>query len=756
MSAMGFRLVVAGAALFAFASACAYETARLPAALPTPSENSSIYARDGQLITTLQAEENRENIALASLPDHLPEAVIAIEDQRYYEHSGLDMPAVIRAARANTSEGEIAQGGSTITQQYVKNVYLDDDQTVGRKVEEAALALQLERTYSKDLILELYLNTIYFGRGRYGVQAAAYEYFGKPATEVSIAEAAMLAGLIQAPSEVDPYFAPEAALQRRTAVLDQMLDLGSVTENEYEVAVGEPLTLVSEEETVSQSQTYPAAHFVEEVKQWIIHDPRFGDTRDERINLLFGGGLRIVTTVDLDLQAEAEAIVGRVLPDPNTYPDAAVVTVHPGTGQVLAMVGGRDYWGSEPDAKYNLATGKGRQTGSSFKPIVFAAALQDGMSPLEKYDGPGSITIARENAPLWHVRGGCGSVTLIEATVRSCNTVYAQLIMDVGAQDAIDTAHALGVTSELQSNEGAVLGTNDATALDMAAAFATFSNHGYHVPPTLVRRIVKADGTILYESSIEAEPALTSGIADLVTWTLAQVIERGTGTGAKLPDRPAAGKTGTTDSNQDAWFVGYTPQRATAVWVGFPQAQIPMVPPTTPISVYGGTWPADIWREVMVAAHTDLDPEPFATPPPLAFAGLAVVDERIENGYVPSVLGRGLKAATIALIKEGYLAEIYWRDEPGLPQGAVLDQYPPAGEVHQTGRSVTLEIAVPRTQEPNGTDPQDPEAAGDDIGPFADLDGDEVVLRILNDYYNLDAGEQGPPETLGAADEAVG
>jgi penicillin-binding protein 1A len=731
------------------AAACSYETKTLPPALPTPSESSRIYASDGTLITTLQAEQNRENIALDKLPPFLPDAVIAIEDARFYRHNGIDLTAVLRAASANATEGGVTEGGSTITQQYVKNAYLDDEQTVARKIEEAALALQLERTYSKELILELYLNTIYFGRGQYGVQAAAYEYFGKPVTEITLSQSALLAGMIQSPSTVDPFRHPDDARDRRNVVLDRMLELEMIDQERHDRAVTRPLGLAADEPAAPAgpadptADRYAAPYFVEEVKQWILNDPRFGATYDERVNLLFGGGLRIHTTVDLALQAQAEAAVARVLPDPNTYPAGALTTIDPRTGHVLAMVGGRDFWGAEPYARYNLATGKGRQSGSSFKPIVLAAALESGMPIIRRYSGPGYISIPRDQAPNWNVRGGCGLVTLVEATVQSCNTVYAQLIMDTGGEQAIEMARRLGIESELQTNEAAVLGTNDVTTVDMATAFGTFANHGIQVDPVLVTRIVKADGTVLYEHEYQQNKVLEAPVADLVTWTLEQVVQRGTGTRAQLADRPAAGKTGTTENSWDAWFVGYTPQRVTAVWVGFPQEPIPMEPPTTPITVFGGTWPAEIWHEVMVHANAGLPPEQFTDPPPTVFAGIGTDAEFVDNRVVPTVLGRSIQAATIALVREGYLAEVVWREERGIPYGVVLDQYPDRDEIARVGTTVVIEVGRPPPRE--GEEPR------------PDDEGVELVLDTLSDYYNLVTGQdEAPPPVVRPEDEAVG
>jgi penicillin-binding protein 1A len=728
-------------ALALVASACAYETKTLPPVLPTPSESSSIYAADGTLLTTLQAEENRQNIALTKLPDHLPDAVIAIEDARYHRHQGVDLTALLRAASAGTAAGEVTEGGSTITQQYVKNVFLDDERTVARKIEEAALALQLERTYSKDLILELYLNTIYFGRGQYGVQAASLEYFGRPVTEVTLAQAALLAGMIQSPGTVDPFVDPEAARARRNVVLDRMLELGTISAQRHERAVGMPLELAegTEPDVDLGDERYPAPHFVEEVKQWIINDPRFGESRSDRIDLLFGGGLRIHTTIDLELQRRAEEAIAGVLVEPGTYPEAALTTLDTRSGHVLAMVGGRDYWGEESFARYNLATGKGRQSGSAFKPVVLAAALESGMPVVNRYSGPGVISIPRHEAPTWTVRGGCGNVTLVEATITSCNTVYAQLIMDVGGPEAIEIARRLGIRSEMQTNEAAVLGTNDVTTLDMATAFGTWANHGVRVDPVLVTRIVRSDGTILYEHEYRQQKVMEAPVADLVNWILQQVIQRGTGTRASLGDRPAAGKTGTTENSWDAWFVGHTPQRATAVWVGFPEENIPMQPPTTPINVFGGTWPAEIWREVMLAAHEGLPVEAFTDPPPTVFTGIGSQQDYVDTRRVPSVLGDPVGRAILALTREGYAAHVVWREQAGIPHGLVLDQYPERGAIARVGSTVVVEVGRPP--------PRDDDAAGPD--------GSALVIATLADHYNLITGQDEAPAPIAPEDEAV-
>jgi penicillin-binding protein 1A len=663
--------------------ACAYAPPTLDVAGPVLAQSTKIYAADGTLITTLLAAENREDVRFDDLPAWVPDAVVAIEDSRYWTHKGVDVRAILRAAVANTAEGEVVEGGSTITQQYVKNTLLDSDQTLDRKLEEAVLALQLERDHSKKRILELYLNTIFFGNGAYGVQAAAQEYFGVTARELTLAQAATLAGLIRAPSAFDPTDNPEAAVERRDHVVDRMLELGLVTDADAAAAKVEPLVLA--ERTVEER--YPAAYVVEQAKQFVLDDPRFGATRGERQALLFSGGLRITTTVDLAVQAAAEGAVAQTLPDPATFPDAAVVTIEPGTGFVRALVGGRDFFSGGARAKLDLATGgPGRPSGSSFKPFVLAAALAEGI-PLDRvYPAPSHLEIPLPDASPWRVENyegsGGGEATLYDATVRSYNTVYAQLIQEVGPEDAMAVARALGVrTTELHPFPSAVLGTNDVHPLDMAAAYATFANRGLRVPPVFVTKVTRRDGTVLYQHQRSQERVLDQRVADQVTGVLQAVVERGTGVGAQI-GRPVAGKTGTGQEWRDAWFVGYTPQLATAVWVGFAdQGRRSMVPPATPFRVTGGKWPAQIWQLTMSAALAQTpvmlfsEPAPAPPPPPTPVTSVDLSLPRVRN-----VVGMPLATALELLAADGFRAD--FRD-------VLADDYPPGYVVAQTPGAAT-------------------------------------------------------------------
>jgi penicillin-binding protein 1A len=694
-------------ALALAAGACSYESRDVLPETPQKIESSTLYSADQTLMHTFHAEENRKVIPIDQIPRHVRDAVVSIEDERFYRHPGVDVRAVARALRADTNGGGIAEGGSTITQQYVKQEILGDSaQTMDRKIEEAALAVQLERRYSKNRILELYLNAIYFGKGAYGIEAAAQQYFGRSVTEVTLAQGALLAGLIQRPGATDPFAHLPEATARRNAVLERMHDNGLATAAQVEEAIAEPIVLGSS--VLPAAEQYPAAYFVEEVKQWILDDERFGATPKERRDLLFGGGLQIQTTVDLVAQAQAEAAVAAILPDPSG-PAVSLVSIEPSTGYVRAMVGGRNFFGDGPSDKLNLATQGGRQAGSSFKPFILATALEAGIDPETRIPAPGCINLPIESGT-WNVCNAEGSgpatASIIEGTVHSYNTLYAQLVLRVGATAAMAEATRLGIASPLETNPASVLGTNNVTALDMATAYASFANRGVHVDPVLVTRITRADGTVLYENQHRQDKAMNAASADQVTTILEQVIERGTGTRAKL-DRPAAGKTGSSQNNLDAWFVGYTPELSTAVWVGFPNLGannelIPMRRPNTPITVFGGTYPAQIWQRFMTAALAGRPvvafakpaPPPTTPPPPTAVAPRGKPPAGPgPSATMPSVVGQSLLAATETLERLGLIVEVVTPTAPAGGAGVVVAQSPAAGQRIPAGASVLLEVA---------------------------------------------------------------
>jgi len=698
----GFAVAIACAvAAAALGTGCSYTPTPVVPQIPANAQSSKIFAADGTLITTLHGPENRIEVPLARISQPMQQAVIDIEDERFYFHHGVDIRAILRAARTNAEAGTVEQGASTITQQLVKNTLLSSGKTLDRKIQEAALAWQLEDHYSKQRILEIYLNTVYFGNGAYGVEAAAEQYFAKPIDQIGVVEAATIAGLIQAPNDYDPIVHPNEALTRRNTVLDKMAELGDITPAEHDFAVAAPLGIAP----TPTSERYPAAHFVDEVKKFVENDPRFGATPEARRDLLYEGGLRIYTTIDLSLQAAAEAAVAQVMPAGG--PQAALVSLDPESGRVRAMVGGADYFGSSPTAQFNLAMGKGRGTGSAFKPIVLATALAQGVPLSEVLSAPPSITLAVPGSTVpWNVHnadpgeGAPGGTDLVEGTVHSYNTLFAQLILQVGAKHAIDMAHRMGITTPLQAVPAAVLGSNDVQPLEMASVYGTLANHGVHVDPVMITRITKADGAVLYEDVHEQTKAMDASVADTVTSVLQQVIVRGTGTAAQL-DRPAAGKTGTGEDYKNAWFCGYTPSLSTAVWVGYPQSEVQMTPPTTSITVYGGTWPAQIWQRFMAAATAGTPAADFAPPrtvapattqppaaaPPTTAAQMSVA----ANVAVPSVVGLSADDATTQLSRTGFVVERVDTGKAGTA-GKVKTQSPGAGTMAAPGSTVTVVV----------------------------------------------------------------
>jgi len=679
-------LVVLATGLTLLAGACAWKTKPLALDTRPLAQSSRIYAADGTLLTTLHAEQNRESVSLDVVPQVLRDAVVAIEDARFWQHNGVDAKSVVRAAYENTKEGEVVEGGSTITQQYVKNELVGTDRNVRRKLREAALAYQLEDKYSKEKILELYLNTIYFGNGAYGVQAASHSYFGVPVDKVTVGQSALLAGLIRSPNTTNPYDNPDAAKARRTQVLDKMVELDMIAVDQRDAADAEPLL----PSAVRPTTQYPAPYFVERVKRFILDDDRFGATPAQRRNLLFEGGLRIETTLDLKAQRAAEDAVNKVLSKPATDPATAVVSLEPRTGFVRALVGGRDFFGAGPQAKFDLATQGSRPAGSSFKPFVLAAALEEGIPLTRVYDAPGRLSIPLGRT-VWDVDNyegeGGGRMNLVEATVHSLNTVYAQLILEVGPDDAVQLAAAMGIASPLQPFPSSVLGTNDVTPLDMAAAYATFANRGLAVPPAFVTRVLLDNGTVIYEHEHQQKRVMKQETADAVVGVMQQVVNRGTGVGARI-GRPVAGKTGTGQQWRDAWFVGITPELATSVWVGFPDRQVSMVPPRTRIRVLGGSWPAQIWQLYTTAALADTPVTEFPPPPPLVFGADA------PDVPVPEVVGMPFEPAEAALAREGFRVVRQDRSSSVYPPGYVTSQTPAAGATAPGGSEVVLVVST--------------------------------------------------------------
>ena len=567
-----------------------------------PAVSSQVFDSHGRLITTLHSDQNRLPIDINKVPQNLQNAFIAAEDNRFYEHIGIDPIGIFRAIFANLTNRGIAQGGSTITQQLAKNAFLSQEQTLKRKIQEAMLALEIEHKYSKKEILEMYMNQIYFGQGAYGIQTAAKTYFNKDVNELTLTQCAMLAGLPKSPNYYSPFNNLNEAKKRKNVVLDQMVKYGYVSAAEAEDAKNQDLGL-SKSHQSKEADEY--ASFIDYVSQQVAK--KYGD------DALYKEGLTIYTTMDVDKQHAAVRAM-RNLPnnytDENglTQPQAAIVSIAPKTGHILAMVGGRG------QDSFNRASMAVRQPGSAFKPFVYLTALQHDMTPdTTMNDQPVTYgSWSPKNA------GGSysGTMTLSDALAHSVNTIAVQLADQVGTKNIIANAKKMGITTldAKDDNLAMALGglTKGVTPLEMASAYGTFANKGVHVKPTAIVKILDRNGNVLEDAStLEKEETKTRVMSEReayeMTTMLEGVIDHGTGTAAAI-GRPAAGKTGTTDDNKDAWFVGYTPDIVTAVWIGDDTGSHSLG------EIYGGTIPAEIWKDYMSSATSDESGGDFSAP----------------------------------------------------------------------------------------------------------------------------------------------
>jgi penicillin-binding protein 1A len=557
-------------------------------------ERSQVYDRNGRLIEVLHDEQDRIVVPLGSIPQVLRDAVLAAEDERFYQHHGIDDRGILRALLANLIEGQTVQGGSTITQQLVRNAYPDlRDRSLIRKVKEASLAAQLEERMSKDEILAAYLNRVYFGAGYYGVEAASRGYFGKHVSDLSLAQAATLAGVIREPEGANPRNHPGRAVQRRDTVLQQMVSLKMVSGEAAAKAGGSRLRVQPPHETRGR---YP--WFIDALKRQLMEDPRLGSTEAERRRNLYEGGLRIITTLDTTVQQQAEQAAAASRP--RTGPDVALVSLDPRDGAVRAIVGGRNF----SRHKFNLAVQAQRQAGSSFKPFVLAAAMDNGISPDSQWESSGFSSDDVCGVP-WTVANfeghGSGRMSLRDATWHSVNGVYARVMARLCPAKVVSMARRLGLdVPESQSHVPSIaLGSANVTPLDMASAYATFANLGVYHKPMLFTKISQRGRTPI-DNQPQDERRISAALAFQVTDVLKGVVRSGTGTAAQI-GRPEAGKTGTTQDFRDAWFIGYTPQLSTAVWMGDPEQERPMED-VGGIQVTGGSYPARIWHDFMAAA----------------------------------------------------------------------------------------------------------------------------------------------------------
>jgi penicillin-binding protein 1A len=560
-----------------------------PAAL---GHNSFVYAADGQLLGSIPSVRNRQPVPLENMSPWLRQATVAIEDRRYYQHGGVDYEGIARALWKDLRAGRVVEGGSTITQQLVRTLYIADrERTLERKLKEACLAIKLSEAWSKDRILTAYLNHVYYGNRAYGVEAAAQTYFSRRARNLNLNQSALLAGLTQAPSAYDPIDSPERALNRRDAVLRAMLENGNISRREYRRAIADrdlglkPGTLYSR---IRQP------YFFSFVREQLVD--RYGEKRVQ------SGGLRVYTTIDPRLQRLAEQAIRDTLYYASD-PASAVVSIDPRTGAIRAMTGvipGRS------NNQFNLAAQARRQAGSTFKTFVLTTAVARGIDPSStSYLSAPFHYEPSDGSEDWDVstysHSYLGTVSIESATLASDNTVYARLTLDLGPGSVAGMARSLGVRTPLSPVPSVGLGSISVSPLDMASAYATLAGEGIYSRPRAITKVVLPGGRVdKHWGKSHRKRVISDGTAYEVTQILEENIESGTGTAAAI-GRPAAGKTGTTDDHADAWFCGYTPDLATTVWVGYPSAEIPMES-VHGISVAGGTFPAEIWRRFMSPA----------------------------------------------------------------------------------------------------------------------------------------------------------
>jgi membrane peptidoglycan carboxypeptidase len=710
-------------------------------------QRSVILAADGSRIATFYYE-NRVDVPLDKVAPVMRKAILAIEDNRFYEHGGLDLKATIRALASNLMAGEVTQGGSGITQQYVKNLLVETASnseerdsaratTPARKLKELRLAVAMEKRYTKDQILERYLNIAYFGDGAYGIEAAARHYFGKSAATLTLPQAALLAGIVRYPNAYDPIANPERATERRDTVLARMAQLHWADEADAEAAERAPLNL-DVKSTPNGCVESSAPFFCDYVQREILSNPIFGPTDNARKLLLQRGGLTIRTTVDPRMQKAAQHAVDHYVPQKNSsHKASAEVLVQPGTGAVKAMVVDRALGPSEKIGKtwVNFAadgdhgTSLGMQAGSTFKVFTLAAALDQGMAfghrlyaadhfaptGLRNCDGK----YAGSTTSLSNAADGEGGRTfsLVTGTWNSVNTFFLNLEKQVGLCDTVKMAEKLGMRradgKPLEQVASFTLGPNTVSPLRLAAAYAAFAARGKYCDPVVLTKVTDANGRELKVPDAKCHQAIRKGVADGVNHVLRGVLTEGTAAGMGI-GRPAAGKTGTVDDYSSAWFAGYTPDLASAVWVGDPRGGY--AHPLRDIclagrcygEVFGADIPAPIWRQTMLGALKGTPAHGFHNPPSEYYRE-GSGEDRVE---VPNVVGLSASAARARLAAAGFGVSTGSSVSSGYPRGTVVSTSPGAGARVQPGTTVTIHLSrgAPRRPLPPGGPP--PEGPG--------------------------------------------
>jgi penicillin-binding protein 1A len=669
--------------LFTGLAAAIYILIRVPLPAEAVQKQTSFLTDiNGNRLASLDAGEDRVSVKLGDVPQVVQQAVLAAEDRNFFHHSGVDPIGILRATINDLRGKGGLQGGSTITQQYVKNTYVGQERTIYRKLREAVLAIKVERKLSKDEILERYLNTIYFGRGAYGVEAASRAYFGKDVEVIGLREAAYLAGLIRAPQYADALRSPATATERRHHVLENMRHEHMITAADEADVESTPWPANKGGYVIDQQKLEPKVvntssgtdYFVDYVRRQLAHD--YGDAA------VSGGGLRVKTTLDLKMQSQAFSSVYGFL-NKSGDPAGALVAVDD-AGNIKAMVGGRD-WAT---SKVNLALGSGgggggRQAGSTFKPFLLAETVREGYTVESSFPAPPKITIPKaDNGKDWKVTNyddkDYGSeVNLIDATKNSINTVYAQLVVTLGADKLKTMAQNLGIKSPLPQANALVLGAAEVSPLEMASAFSTFADRGMHYEPRSILEVRGPDDRVIKKlpTKPDGKRVLTTKQVDVVNFVLRQVVEHGTGTGASWGKTGAlVGKTGTTDDYADAWFVGGTTKLTAAVWLGDPAGRVPMTD-VRGVKVNGGSFPATIFRGFMQKATSGLDLGTY--PDVTSFPGDVLKGDRIPfDSTTTSVVSGTTRTSTTPTTSPG--------PPPITPTS---DQFPP---ITRTPRETTV------------------------------------------------------------------
>jgi len=689
--------------------------------LPALAETSEVVGPDGTQLAALHAEVNRSPVSLEQVPEHVWRAVLAAEDRRFFQHNGYDVEGISRALVSNLQAGAITQGGSTITQQLAKAA-VGNEKTLQRKFAELIHAMGLEQTHDKQELLERYLNQVYFGAGAYGITAAAEEFFASKPAGLRVEQAALLAGQIRSPARMDPRDNPQRAKKRRNQVLSAMVRAGWLPEERGARLRELPLGVVA-----ARENTHRRPYIVEAVKQEFFSNPAFGDTRDERIDRLFSDGLRITTTIDPRLQQLAERIVRERFPNRDGI-TASIAAVDPRDGRVLTAAFGRDF----ARQQFNLALQGRRQPGSAFKPFVMTAALERGLPPDLPVEGDNRSRMGHGILPdysKWVTRGvrnyegaSYRNLTMVEALHNSVNTAFAQLGLLVGMDRVQDVTRRLGIdqtayvgrTGQPESNPSIALGglARGVSPVEMASAYGTFANAGTHVEPHVIAKVEDRNGNVIYEADEAGQQALDPPIAARMVEAMKGVVQRGTATAARLPSWPVAGKTGTTQNNKDVWFVGYTPNMSTAVWIGHPSENV---------SLYGlsssGT-AAPLWRDFMSQALGEQQPMTFPQP-----ASQAITASTEQSVTVPSVRGESEDEAIGRLTSAGLAARTLTAHHETVPRGSVVWQSPNPGSTVSFGSAVRLGISAGPPPEPEEPDPDDQdEDHGQDDGDTRDDD----------------------------------